>query len=100
MARVTDQEILEAISSLLVGEPTRPGVLFEATSEDKASIERAVRSYLKRELPDTVSKQLKKALKEEDFEKIVTAVTSNVLAKFFEIMWTRKSTWQSQLKSK
>ena len=94
-----DSDILEAVSSILVGESSRPGVLCES-AEEKAAVERAVRSFLKKELPDSVTKQLKKALKEEDFESIVTAVTSKVLAKFFEIMWTRKSTWQSQLKAK
>lgn len=94
---ITNDQILEAVSSLLLGEPSPKFDITEA-SKDKLAVEKIVRSYLKKELGDEVKDQLKKALKDQDFESIVAAVTGRVLGRFFEIMWTRKSTWQSQLK--
>ena len=63
----------------------------------KDTVEREVKKALKNDLPDTVEKMLKKQLKTGDANKMVVAVTATALEKFFEIMFTRKSTWKPQL---
>lgn len=96
---LTEAAILFGVAAVLMEEPSTPRRI-EEDKVEKAEVERAVRSYLKKELPSSVMAQLKKAAKDEEFEAIVSAVTGKVLARFFEIMWTRKTTWQSQLKAK
>jgi len=98
-----DKAVIEAIASLALGEVAqascKPSFLSEAdAAATKADIERVVRRVLSKELDAAVLKAVKKELKSQDYNDAVVGVTSKALAKFFEIMFTRKSTWISQLK--
>jgi len=91
----------QTLIDILTGETAQVQQIQEADSAlTKPEIEQIVRRVLKSELDDGVVRLLKKELKSGSFDDLVTGITSRALAKFFEIMLTRRSTWQNQLKSK
>jgi len=95
--------VQETFVGILTGDPAPSSRALQEGSEEpftKQQIEQIVRRVLKSELEDGVVRLLKKELKSGNFEELVTGVTSRALAKFFEIMFTRRSTWQNQLKGK
>lgn len=97
-AEAIQQAVDYALADLLVSSPVRtPAVVQEADALTRAEVEQVVRRVLKKELEDGVAKVLKRSLKDGDGEGLVTEITGKALAKFFEIMFTRKSTWQKQL---
>lgn len=86
---------LSAAVSEVLEEPLPVVRRIQESDLTKEEVKKVVRSMLKSELPDFLVSQLKKS---EEVESIVSSITARVLAQFFEIMWTRKNTWQAQLK--
>lgn len=101
-ARLTLEQyaVEETLRDLLLGRACRACRVLADKSDEltRSDIKKIVQQTLKRELPDELQLALKKQLKANDFESLVTEITSRALAKFFEIMFTRRSTWQNQLK--
>lgn len=92
------EAVILALADQILEDPAgQPKYLGEA-AEDRAEIEKVVRSVLKKELPEFLVKELKKQLGDSDVEKAVVKLTGDALGRFFEIMFTRRGTWQSQLK--
>ena len=89
-----------AIAGVIVGETAKRRVTESEDQLTKQQIEKIVRGVLKSELEDSVLKLLKRELKSDNFDSTVVDITSRALAKFAEILFTRKGTWQSQLKRK
>jgi len=105
VGNVQREAALAAIADIMVGNIdalslTRRYVPEAEEVLSKQQVEQIVRKILKADLEDRVLQILKQELKSQNFEGIVTGVTSRALARFFEIMFTRKSTWQNQLKGK
>jgi hypothetical protein len=71
-----------------------------ADSLTRPEIEKIVRRVLKNDLEDKVLSIIKRELKATTFENAVTDVVVKALARYHEIMFTRKSTWTNQLRSK
>lgn len=95
--------LAEAVSSAIADSllpPVRiPAVqLNEAEGPSKAEVARVVRKVVKQDMDKEILALVKDALKSEDSEKIIAELTGRTLAKFFEILFTRRGTWQSQLK--
>lgn len=90
--------VQQALVGVLLNEQPAAVALHESDDLTKADVERIVRRVLKSELEDAVVKCLSKELKAQKFEDAVTKITANALATYHEILFTRKSTWQSQLK--
>jgi hypothetical protein len=93
------EAISKAIVGILLGEKLSVQSLQEAevTAADiKADVKAEVKRSIK-ELDDKVLKMIAKELKTDKFEEIVTKIVANALAKYHEILWTRKSTWNKFL---
>lgn len=92
--------VRESIADGLLARPW-PALLTEAKNDEgpsRAEIAKMVRKILKHDLDKELQDAVQKALKAEDSEKLVTELTGRTLAKFFEILFTRRGTWQNQLK--
>lgn len=92
----------QAIASISIGEQSRQ-VLHEDSVPPgitQQEVERVVKRVLKNDLESSVVAILKKELKSGSGEQLVKDVVSRTLEKFWEILLTRKSTWQNQLKGK
>lgn len=97
--------ILTTCSSILLGENqqqvTRPSFITEADEGlTKTEVERLARKVLKQDLEDEVVKLLKRELKAQSFEDLVVGITCKALSRFWEILFTRRGTWVSQMKGK
>jgi hypothetical protein len=90
--------IQSVVASILTGEHAQPARLVEAGA--KKEVEAEVKKYLNRELDGAVVKELKKALKTDEIQNVIISLVADTLAKWNEILFTRKSTWTNQLKKK
>ena len=94
-----DRAINEAIADSLIGGPQliqeKSGAV---TQQDLAQeVKRQLAKVIKSELDAKIVAELKKQLKSDTNEELVAKMVSKVLARFFEIMFTRKGQWQKQL---
>jgi hypothetical protein len=92
----------ETLACISIGELVHVRQLNEAAGDNwtKQQIEQIARKVVKSELDDNVTKILKRELKTKAIEDTITSIVSQALARYHEILFTRKSTWQNQLKTK
>ena len=90
-----------SIAAILLGDnkPAKSPVC-EADDVTITRVRKEIKDYMANKLDDKVVAIVKKQLKSDTFDAAVSAVTADVLARFFELMFTRKSTWKSQLKQR
>lgn len=66
---------------------------------DESRLRRIIREEVtKQEVRNIVSDKLSSFTKDREFEKAVTDITVEVFDKFFQYMWSRKTTWKSGIK--
>jgi SpoVK/Ycf46/Vps4 family AAA+-type ATPase len=96
------QAIDETLVCIILGEQVDSRNLLQETSEvqTRHDVELVVRRMFKNELDDRVKKLVQKELKTSNFEELITAIVSKALARYHEILFTRKSAWQNQLGKK
>lgn len=94
-----DRLLSEAIAEIHRGDVTFAVLERKSSGLDKTDVEALVRRVMKKELDSELTKTLLKQLKTDDCEKLIAVLVGKVLARFFEIMFTRKGSWQSQLKT-
>lgn len=66
---------------------------------NESKLRRIIREELtKQEVRNIVSDKLASFTKDKEFEKAVSDITVEVFDKFFQYMWSRKTTWKSGIK--
>lgn len=66
---------------------------------NESKLRRIIREELtKQEVRSIVSYKLSSFTKDKEFEKAVSDITVEVFDKFFQFMWSRKTTWKSGIK--
>ena len=98
---LTQDKIEKAVREAILDEfleASQPACLSEdISSADQATVKNIAKKLLKSELDEYVVKLIKKELGTKYYEQRVADITSKVLARVFEILFTRRSTWQSKI---